>query len=289
MAVNQQQLDYLSAIGVPVWISRDLPMPELPVSSFNLDENVSSPAPIVSENGLIKPSTAQGLKSADKLIQDLQQTTSVPQIAELAASLDDAVQARPEVILKELDGVDWIELQKAVSQCTACDLHDKRQHTVFGKGNQQASLMFVGDIPRLLDEQLKQPFSGEAGELLNSMLDHLEVEPDSVYFTSLLKCRPPLDGSPQANQAASCLSYLRQQIKLLNPSLVVLLGRHSAQQVLGKVDPMSQLRQTQHTAQGYDTRFIATYHPAYLLKQPRLKVLVWKDLQFIKQALNSHG
>lgn len=289
MAVNQQQLDYLSAIGVPVWVSRDLPMPELPLPGFDLEAEISNPVSPVSEGSFSAPVPAvKGLKSADALIRDLQQTP-VPQIAALAASLDETIQIKPEAVTKNLDGVSWAELQAEVSQCNACDLHDKRQHTVFGKGNQQASLMIVGDIPRLIDEQQQQPFSGEVGELLGGMLSHLEVEVDSVYFANLLKCRPPLDGSPQANQAASCLSYLRQQIKLVNPSLVLLLGRHSAQQVLGKSEAMSQLRKKQHTAQGFDTHFMTTYHPAYLLKQPRLKALVWQDLQFIKKALNSNG
>ena len=286
MAVNQQQLDYLSAMGVPVWVSRDLPMPESPVPALDFEEAVgdqevkTSAQPVPSSEPAVK-----GLKAADELLKDLQQTP-VKQIADLAASLDETTQDKTEVVVKNLDGVSWNELELAVSQCTNCDLHNKRQHTVFGKGNKQASLMIVGDIPRLIDEQMSQPFSGESGELLSSMISHLGIEPDSAYFANLLKCRPPLDNAPQANQAASCLSYLRQQIKLVNPDLVILLGRNSVQQVLGKNESMAQLRQMQHSLEGHDTHFIATYHPAYLLKQPRLKALVWQDLQFIKRALS---
>ena len=179
----------------------------------------------------------------------------------------------------------FFKLKKAVTQCTACDLHAKRQHPVFGGGSHEPTLMIVGDIPRLADEQEKQPFAGEAGELLNNMLNYLGVSPDAIYYTNLLKCRTPLDGSPQPNQAASCLAYLKQQIKLLQPPLVLLLGRSTAQQVLGQDQTMAQLRQKMHQLEGIDTRFIASYPPAYLLKQPRLKALAWKDLQFAKQAL----
>ena len=279
MAVNQQQLDYLNAMGIPVWISRSLPMPEEKELSIDF---VSTVVPILSKVAI--PAAKEGMKAADELIKGLQQTPSA-QIAELAASLDDVAEVEPEVVARDLDGVDWIELENAVNQCKACDLHEKRQHPVFGGGSRTPSLMIVGDIPRLLDEQQKQPFTGEVGELLDNLLSHLEVSRDSVYFTNLLKCRTPLDSSPQPNQAASCLSFLKQQIKLLQPPLVLLMGRSTAQQVLGQDQTMAQLRQKRHQLKGINTQFIVSYHPAYLLRQPRLKALVWQDLLFTKKAL----
>lgn len=271
MTVNQQQLDYLNAMGIAVWISRDLRMPEVPP----LHQVTNSPA-------------KKGMQAANELIKNLQQTPA-KQIAELAASLDVVSKTQSKVIIKDLDGVDWLALEKAVNECTACNLHERRQHTVFGSGSREPSLMIVGDIPRLLDEQKKQPFTGETGELLANLLGHLEVNPDNIYYTNLLKCRPPLDNSPQSNQAASCLSYLKQQIKLLRPQLVLLMGRSTAQQVLGQNQPMAQLRQKRHQLPDVAAQFIATYHPAYLLKQPRLKPLVWQDLQFTKQSLINNG
>jgi len=279
LAVNQQQLDYLNAMGIPVWISRGLPMPEEKEPSIDF---VSTVLPALNEVAI--PPAKEGMKAADELIKDLQQTPSA-QIAELAASLDDVAEVEPEVLARDLDGVDWIELENAVNQCKACDLHEKRQHPVFGGGSRTPSLMIVGDIPRLLDEQQKQPFTGEVGELLDNLLSPLEVSRDSVYFTNLLKCRTPLDSSPQPNQAASCLSFLKQQIKLLQPPLVLLMGRSTAQQVLGQDQTMAQLRQKRHQLEGINTQFIVSYHPAYLLRQPRLKALVWQDLLFTKQAL----
>lgn len=299
MAVNQQQLDYLNAMGIPVWISRGLPIPEKHEQAMGtnlaksglpeqlLDEPISvSKRPLATQalNHMTVPSAKVGMQAAGELIKDLQQTPA-RQIAELAASLEVVTKTEPKVIAKDLEGVDWIALEKAVNECTVCDLHEKRQHPVFGKGSKAPTLMIVGDIPRLLDEQQKQPFAGETGELLDSLLSHLEVSPDDIYFTNLLKCRTPLDNPPQSNQAASCLSYLKQQIKLLQPQLVLLMGRSTAQQVLGQDQPMAQLRQKQHQLQGIDTQFIVTYHPAYLLRQPRLKALVWQDLQLTKQML----
>jgi len=302
MPVSQPQLDYLSAMGIPVWISRDLPLPELAARKHGLKpalpdlagamlESVtvdSKPAaPTAWQNAKARPAKT-GLQGADQLIKDLQQSP-VKQIAELVAELDETVTPEPAIAVKDLEGTDWIALDSAVSQCNACDLHTKRQHTVFGKGSLQADVMIVGDIPRLLDEQQKQPFSGDAGDLLTQMLKCLELESDKIYFTNLLKCRPPLDNSPQPNQAASCLSYLKQQIKLLQPQLVLLMGRSTTQYTLGNDLPMAQLRQKLHQIEGINTQFIATYHPAYLLKQPRLKAQAWQDLQFIKQSLIRHG
>lgn len=308
MAVNQQQLDYLCAMGIPVWVSRDLAMPdpaaakELGFSLDTVDNSLSAEltdeaiaevhesSPIIATPDVAADETVKkGLRAADELIKDLQQTPA-KQIAELAASLDESVETKSKVISESLDGVDWIDLEKAVSQCTSCDLHEKRHNTVFGYGSkQQVSLMIVGDIPRLSDEQEQQPFTGEAGKLLSNMLSHLGLNADTIYFTNLLKCRPPLDNAPQVNQAASCLSYLKQQIKLLQPPLVLLLGRVTVNRVLSKELPMAQLRQKIHQLEGFDTHFIASYHPAYLLKQPRLKPLAWKDLQFTKQVLTNNG
>lgn len=306
MAVNQQQLDYLNAMGIDVWISRDLPLPDLSIQQryeVNLDSVESRfPAELSGEVALVTQASPvvvsdqadaatlskKGLRTADELIKDLRQTP-VKKIAELAANLDDTSVIKPQIVSQNLEGVDWIELEKTVSQCTACDLHEKRQQTVFGQGSQRASLMIVGDIPRLSDEQQNQPFTGEAGELLSNMLSHLGVNADTIYYANLLKCRTPLDSSPQSNQAASCSSYLKQQIKLLQPSLVLLMGRSTAQHVLGQDLPMVQLRQKIHKIEGIDSRLVASYHPAYLLKQPRLKALVWKDLQFTKQILTNNG
>jgi DNA polymerase len=122
--------------------------------------------------------------------------------------------------------------------------------------------------------------------MLSNMLASLSFDPSSVYVTNLMKCRPPLDGSPAELQAQSCNTYLRRQIDLVKPELVILMGRDTAQQVLGSNQPMAALRQQVHQVDGYAAPMVVTYHPAYLLKQPRLKVQTWKDLQYAKRVMS---
>lgn len=310
-------------MGIPVWISRGLEVPSsvsrLPERTVEvaLSGNVSSQpvAGIASPNASAHLSslTAElqstdakvvaeakpnidvstptkpkaGLHAADDLIRDLQKTSS-NKIAEIAASIDDEPVAKapaPLTPIEDLEALGWSELQQTVMACTACDLHNLRQQTVFGRGSTQAKWMIVGDIPRLEDEWKQHPFSGESGELLDGMLASIGVESNSLYITNLLKCRPPLDRAPDQEQAASCLSYLRRQIDLLKPTLIILMGRDTIRQVLGSNEPMARLRQQVHQREGISAPMVATYHPAYLLKQPRLKLQTWQDLQFAKRAM----
>ena len=294
MPVNQQQLDYLKAIGVPVWISRSLRVPNDEAPSFHDPESQSVANTLSNALGVeATPDTTEpkvrgpeGIQAAAELIENLQ-ASPVQQIADLAASLDDAA---PEVVApltrSDLDGMSWASLETAVSNCKSCDLGEKRMQTVFGSGNQQADVMIVGDLPRQLDEQSKQPFSGEIGELLTNMLQYADVNFNQVYLCNLLKCRTPLENSPTSNQASSCLAFLKHQIRLLSPKLVILLGRSTAQQVLSQSESMAALRLKQHRVEAVDTQFVVSYHPAYLLRQPRLKSLVWKDIQFIREVLS---
>ena len=329
MAVSQHQIEYLNEMGIPVWISRGLEVPESisqvpqgavanvvsaervvehapasPSSLHSTGSHISSltadlesqdaripakPANDRSPDKSSAPKTAvAGLHAANDLIRDLQQKNPAGKIAEIAASLDDEPVAKAPVSLvpvEELELLGLSELQQTVMACTACDLHNKRQQTVFGRGNNQAQWMIVGDIPRLEDEWAQQPFTGESGELLDAMLASIGVDSSLVYMTNLLKCRPPLDRSPDQEQAASCLSYLKRQIELVNPALIILMGRDTVRQVLGGSQSMASLRQQVHQRDGISAPLVATYHPTYLLKQPRLKAQVWQDLQFAKQAM----
>ena len=311
MAVNQQQLDYLQAMGIPVWISRDLEVPDAPLITEQVAESrvapsgfdtiaaelttatVSAPVtPVRNEapsTPSVAPSSSGSLKVANDLMRDLQGgSQSKQRIADLVTSLDDA--AKPDEVkvipVQDLSHLGLQEIQQAVASCNACNLSTHRKHTVFARGNTQAQWMIVGDIPRLQDEQEQSPFTGEAGLMLSNMLASLSLDPSAVYVTNLMKCRPPLDGSPAVLQAQSCDTYLRRQIDLVKPELVVLMGRDTAQQVLGSDQPMASLRQQVHQVDGYAAPMVATYHPAYLLKQPRLKVQTWKDLQYAKRVMS---
>ena len=306
MAVNQQQLDYLQAMGIPVWISRDLEVPDTPVvsegevaaipsgfESIAADLGTLPSAPIVAEvtpkASIATPSSSGALKVASDLMQDLQGGgKSKQRIADLAASLDEATKPveRQVVPVQDLSHLGLQEIQQAVANCNACNLSAHRKQTVFARGNAQAQVMIVGDIPRLQDEHEQSPFTGDVGQMLSNMLKSLSLDPSSVYVTNLMKCRPPLDGSPSENQAHSCVTYLRRQIDLIKPELVILMGRDTTQQVLGSDQPMASLRQQVHQVDGFAAPILATYHPAYLLKQPRLKAQTWKDLQYAKRVMS---
>ncbi|RVU81762.1 hypothetical protein EOL70_25565 [Leucothrix sargassi] len=309
MPVNQQQLDYLQAMGIPVWISRDLEVPDAPVVtelqadvapvsgfdaiSADLANPTASAQPAVSAEpaSATEPSqTSNGpIKAANDLIRDLQGAGQAKQrIADIAASLEtDKAPAVPETVpIQDLSGLGLQEIQQAVESCSACNLSSHRKQTVFARGNSQAQWMIVGDIPRLADEQAQSPFEGEAGVMLTNMLKSLSLDPNAVYVTNLMKCRPPLDNSPSDLQAHSCATYLRRQIDIVKPELVILMGRDTAQLLLGSKQPMAQMRQQVHQVDGFAAPMVVTYHPAYLMKQPRLKAQTWKDLQYAKSVMS---
>lgn len=308
MAVNQQQLDYLQAMGIPVWVSRDLEIPDAPlvgeaeVESVNIPSGFDAIAADLNDTPAVAPvatpvsqpapapSSSGSLKVANDLMRDLGVSGTSPKkrIADLAASLDD--ESKPAEVavvpVQDLSQLGLQEIQQAVASCGACNLSGHRKQTVFARGDTQAKWMIVGDIPRLQDEQDQSPFAGESGVMLTNMLTSLSLDPNSVYVTNLMKCRPPLDGSPTTLQAQSCHSYLRRQIDLVKPELVILMGRDTAQLVLGSDQSMASLRQQVHQVDGYAAPMVATYHPSYLLKQPRLKVQTWKDLQYAKRVMS---
>lgn len=293
MAVSQQQIEYLNAMGIPVWISRDMAVPDPSVladaqavarpleSGVSPAANEAPSAPVVD-----KAQRQAGMAAASDLIRGLQGSVGA-NIAELVAELDDNPVVKPitPVPVQGLHEMDWANLQQTVAQCENCDLSRGRQQVVFGDGNRQAKWLFVGDVPRLEDEIAGQPMSGESGVLLNNMLSSLGVDKSEVYVTSLLKCRTPLDGSPTELQAAACESYLQRQIELIKPEMVVLMGRDTVQRVLGSREPMARLRKKVHRKPGFDAPMVATYHPFYLLSQPRFKAYAWQDLLFAAQAM----
>lgn len=300
-------------MGIPVWISRSLAVPDQSaVKALSADRqgpdvkeqdrsgvvNSSEIVTALAANSVVSSATSEtnpaarlvkpkvGLQAANDLIRDLQKPSSP--IAELVASLDEEPTAKVPTSLiptESLDALDWSALKQTVDNCTACSLHAQRQNTVFGRGNTQAKWLIVGDIPRLQDEVQQQPFSGDSGVLLDAMLSGFGLDANEVYITNLLKCRPALDRSAEAEQAASCLSYLQRQVELLQPELILLMGRDTAQQVLGSELPMARLRQQLHRREGFSVPLVATYHPAYLLKQQHLKAKVWQDLLFARRSL----
>ncbi|NMM38073.1 MAG: uracil-DNA glycosylase [Glaciimonas sp.] len=183
----------------------------------------------------------------------------------------------------EIALMDWPQLQAAVSACRGCDLCQKRSQTVFGSGDRQAKWLFVGEGPGRTEDQQGAPFVGTAGKLLDAMLSALNLQRDAnVYLSNVVKCRSTdahgADHAPSPQQIALCKPYLERQIALLQPTVIVALGKTAAQALLG-CDPgtsLSSLRGQLHRAHQCPT--VVTYHPAYLLRKPIAKREAWDDL-----------
>ncbi len=171
----------------------------------------------------------------------------------------------------------WDALEEEVRRCTKCALHGTRTQTVFGVGNRRAQWMFVGEAPGADEDRQGEPFVGAAGKLLNAMLAALGLKREQVYIANVLKCRPPNNRDPQANEVEQCEPYLIRQIELIQPKLIVALGRHAAHSLLKTDLALARLRGQPHRYQNIP--LVVTYHPAYLLRTPSDKRKAWEDLR----------
>ena len=174
--------------------------------------------------------------------------------------------------------LDWRDLSNMVSTCQACPLGQTRKHAVFGAGNPHGSWLFVGEAPGAEEDRRGEAFVGRAGQLLDNMLQAMGLSREKdVYIANILKCRPPNNRDPLGPEVHACTPYLQRQIALLQPRVIVALGRFAAQGLLQVNTPLSQLRGTTQHFQGIP--LIVTYHPAYLLRNPIDKRKVWEDLK----------
>jgi len=180
---------------------------------------------------------------------------------------------------------DWDSLRAAVAACRKCDLHKSRTQTVFGVGNQQADWMVIGEAPGAEEDRRGEPFVGRAGKLLDEMLSAIDLDRRTVFIANTLKCRPPNNRDPAKDEAASCRAYLDRQIELLAPSMILVVGRVAAQNLLATDAPLGRLRGKLHTLPDTDIPVVVTYHPAYLLRTPTQKRKVWDDLCLARQTL----
>jgi DNA polymerase len=179
----------------------------------------------------------------------------------------------------------WEQLQARVSGCQLCGLCATRTQTVFGVGNRQAEVLVVGEAPGAEEDRQGEPFVGRAGQLLNSMLRAFGRPRESVYIANVLKCRPPGNRDPSPAEVASCLPYLQQQIELVAPRLILVVGRIAAQTLLATDTPIGRLRGHVHRFGARGTPLIVTYHPAYLLRSPTEKRRAWGDLKAARAEL----
>jgi DNA polymerase len=195
-----------------------------------------------------------------------------PEVA--AETIDEENDARPAAPIR--DGLDWPGLRDAVAGCTQCALHATRTQTVFGVGNESADWMIIGEAPGAEEDRRGEPFVGRAGKLLDEMLRAVGQGRDKVFIANILKCRPPNNRDPKPEESAQCRGYLERQIELVQPRIILAVGRIAAQLLLGTDAPVGRLRGKPHRLG--DTPLVVTYHPAYLLRSPSQKRKSWDDL-----------
>jgi DNA polymerase len=171
----------------------------------------------------------------------------------------------------------WDELEQTVAGCRACKLCDGRRNTVFGVGDTQADWLIVGEAPGENEDQQGEPFVGQAGKLLDNMLKAVGLDRHhNVYIANVLKCRPPGNRNPQPEEVAQCEPFLRRQVQLLQPRIILAMGRFAVQSLLGTSEPIGRLRGRAHEYLGVPV--VVTYHPAYLLRNLPDKAKAWADL-----------
>ncbi len=183
----------------------------------------------------------------------------------------------------------WAQLEKKVAACQACPLHSTRKQTVFGVGNKNAELLLIGEAPGAQEDLQGEPFVGRAGQLLDNILAAIGFERSQIYIANILKCRPPQNRDPAPDEVNQCTPFLLQQIDLIQPKLIVALGRISAHYLLNTTTTIAQLRGKIFNYSTNQTPLMVTYHPAYLLRNPLDKRKAWEDWQRVFQYLQQHA
>jgi uracil-DNA glycosylase family 4 len=282
--IDARQAAYLQALGVDVYVPRghtplaiprgDTPLaiprdasqpafePELP--SFDVAAE-PEPAPPAGASRPASPARAPARPQSGTIV-DRALMPSGPVIEPAA-----------------VDDFDWERLQAVVAACQRCELHASRTQTVFGVGNRQARWMFIGEAPGQEEDRQGEPFVGRAGQLLNAMIRSLGMRREDVYIANVLKCRPPGNRDPKPAEAASCRAYLERQVALVDPTVVIAVGRVAAQDLLMTETPIAKLRGKVHSFGARSWPLVVTYHPAYLLRSPGEKRKAWQDLLFARQ------
>lgn len=178
----------------------------------------------------------------------------------------------------------WEELEDVIKQCRKCRLCENRKNVVFGVGNREADIMFIGEGPGADEDTQGEPFVGKAGKLMNMAFDMLGIKREEVYIANIVKCRPPNNRNPQDDEAESCLDYLRNQVILVKPKIIVLLGSVALKNILGKEYGITASRGKWLERKGI--LYMPTWHPAALLRDENKKIDFIKDLKQVIKRYN---
>ena len=269
--MNRRRDEMLKEMGLwPVWRLRATAENASPEAVAPSAPPESSPAPQVSPVTPSEPRlTSHAVSAAPHQSRRLSHAPSVTE--------GDARRAR-------IMPMDWGALKGCVAACVDCELHARRTRTVFGVGDEAASWLFVGEGPGADEDAQGEPFVGQAGKLLDSMLAAIKLRRGKdVYIANIVKCRPPGNRNPQPEEALACEPYLHRQIELIQPKLIVALGRVAAVSLLARDATIASLRGRMHQYRG--TPLIVTYHPAYLLRNLPDKAKAWADLCFAVETM----
>lgn len=250
---DTRRQQYLQAMGIQVWQTRH-------------PATAAAPAAAEAERGAAVDAPVQGAEPPAAPVQ-------------AAASVEREVPPLSAPARPDISGMDWTQLQETVSRCQLCELHTSRTQTVFGVGNRRADWLVIGEAPGRDEDLQGEPFVGSAGQLLTAMLLAAGLQREQVYIANILKCRPPNNRDPGPEEVVCCEPYLARQIALVQPRIILAVGRIAAQNLLKTDTPIGKLRGKVHRYADTGIALIATYHPAYLLRSPLDKRKAWADLQ----------
>ena len=174
----------------------------------------------------------------------------------------------------------WEELEESIKNCKNCKLCNNRTNIVFGEGNKNADVMFIGEGPGADEDAEGRPFVGKAGKLMNNAFEGIGIKREEVYIANVVKCRPPNNRNPEEDEATTCLNYLRNQVLLIKPKIIVLLGSVALKNILGKEYGITAARGK--WIEKKDILYMPTWHPAALLRDENKKIEFWNDLKLVK-------
>ena len=295
--LDDRQRAMLAEMGVRVWWPQALaPSVQAEPAQAQAPALAQTPhvAPIPAPSSAVPPDPAMAPVAAPSAPRARASVaTPAQRVQPLAPLTSPAVACKP--LPEGVSTMDWDRLQAAVQACQSCALGGARQMPVWGDAAAPADWMVVGDLPLPEDDQLGQPFMGPEGVLLDNMLKavgvrrqgmpHTAPNPEprvEAYLTCAVKCRPPAGRNPEAAELAVCAAYLSRQIALVQPKVILAMGRFAIQSLLGRTEPMGKLRGTVHEFQGVPV--VVTYHPTNLLRTPADKAKAWADLVLALQV-----
>jgi DNA polymerase len=265
----EERLRFYEDLGIRLFYRDRTPAA---ATSFVSTDSTVVPTPALQENSLPKP-FARPLPPKAAAIAPAPRI--VPVVAPSGPTLFESVdRIKDDTLLK---------IREDIGDCTRCKLHKGRNKIVFGDGSHKAELVFIGEGPGADEDQQGIPFVGRAGKLLTQMIEAMGLQRKDVYICNVVKCRPPENRAPEPDEVATCSPYLLRQIDVIRPKVIVCLGAVAAKTLLETTRGISQFRGQWLEWRGH--KLMATYHPAYLLRNPNAKGEVWKDLQKVMAEL----